>query len=65
MRIKYSGSDSTIERFSITSIDPIVGDWSVTLETEQGLIPQAQAVKDLDVKIKHKIHSEINTAYSD
>ena len=65
LRIKYSGSDSIIERFSITSIDPIVGDWSITLETEEGLIPQAQAVKDLDVKVKHKIHSEINTVYSD
>lgn len=65
LRVKYSGADSTFERFSITSIDPLIGDWTVTLETEEGLIPQAQAGKDLDVKIKHKIHSEINTVYSD
>ena len=65
LRVKYSGADSTLERFSITSIDPIVGDWTVTLETEQGLIPQAQAIKDLSVKIKQKIISEMITVYSD
>ena len=65
LRIKYSGPDSALERFSITSIDPIVGDWTVTLEAEEGFIPLAQAVKDLTVKVKHKIHSEIITVYSD
>jgi len=65
LRIKYSGSDSTLERFSITSIDPIVGDWIVSLEAEEGFIPLAQAVKDLTVKVKHKIHSETITVYSD
>jgi len=65
LRIKYSGPDSTLERFSITSIDPLVGDWTVTLETEEGLIPQAQAVKDLIVKVKHRITSEMITVYSD
>ena len=65
LRIKYSGSDSALERFSITSIDPIVGDWTVTLETEEGFIPQAQAIKDLTVKVKQKIISEMITVYSD
>ncbi|KEQ57391.1 Concanavalin A-like lectin/glucanase protein [Marine Group I thaumarchaeote SCGC AAA799-N04] len=65
LRVKYSGADSALERFSITSIDPIVGDWTVTLETEQGLIPQAQAIKDLNVKVKQKILSEMITVYSD
>ncbi|MCH7966263.1 MAG: Ig-like domain-containing protein [Thaumarchaeota archaeon] len=65
LRIKYSGSDSVLERFSITSIDPIVGDWIVTLEAEEGFIPLAQAAKDLTVKVKHKIHSETITVYSD
>ena len=65
LRIKYSGPDGALERFSITSIDPIVGDWTVTLETEEGFIPQAQAIKDLSVKVKQKIHSEMITVYSD
>jgi len=65
LRIKYSGSDSALERFSITSIDPIVGDWTVTLEAEEGFIPLAQAVKDLTIKVKHRINSEIITVYSD
>ncbi len=65
LRVKYSGPDSTLERFSITSIDPIIGDWTITLETEEGLIPQAQAVKDLPIKVKHKIYSETITVYSD
>jgi hypothetical protein len=65
LRIKYSGPDSTLERFSIISIDPIIGDWTITLETEEGLIPQAQTVKDLSIKVKHKIHSETITVYSD
>ncbi|QDI88856.1 hypothetical protein Nisw_04640 [Candidatus Nitrosopumilus sp. SW] len=65
LRVKYSGADSALERFSITSIDPIVGDWTVTLETEQGLIPEAQAIKDLTVKVKQKILSEMITIYSD
>ncbi|KFM20800.1 hemagglutinin-hemolysin-like protein [Marine Group I thaumarchaeote SCGC RSA3] len=65
LRVKYSGHDSTLERFSITSIDPLVGDWIVTLETEEGFIPQAQAIKDLTVKVKQKIISEMITVYSD
>ncbi|MCH8914235.1 MAG: hypothetical protein IIA82_00005, partial [Thaumarchaeota archaeon] len=65
LRIKYSGSDSALERFSITSIDPLVGDWIVTLETEEGLIPLAQAVKDLTIKVKHRINPETITVYSD
>jgi hypothetical protein len=65
LRIKYSGPDSTLERFSITLIDSIIGDWTITLETEEGLIPQAQAVKDLSIKVKHKIHSKTIIVYSD
>jgi len=66
LRIKYSGPDNSFERFSITSIDPIVGDWTITLEAEEGLIPLAQAVKDLTIKVKHRISiSETITVYSD
>ncbi|MCE2505122.1 MAG: hypothetical protein J4F36_01330 [Nitrosopumilaceae archaeon] len=65
LRIKYSGPDSALERFSITSIDPIVGDWYVTLESQEGLIPQAQAMKDLFVKVNYNMYSETITVFSD
>ena len=45
LRVKYSGPDSTLERFSITSINLIVGDWIVTLETEDGFIPLLKQLK--------------------
>ncbi len=65
LRVKYTGPDNPLERFSITSVDPIVGDWTVTLETEEGFIPQAQALKDTVIKVKYRINSEIITVYSD
>jgi hypothetical protein len=37
-RIRYSGADNVIERFTITSIDPIVGDWGVYKESPDGKI---------------------------
>ena len=42
-RIRYSGIDNVIERFSITSIDPIVGDWQVNKEARSGIIPGVSA----------------------
>jgi hypothetical protein len=64
LRVKYSGADNALERFSITSIDPIVGQWNVSLESEDGLIPQADASEDPIVKIKYRYHSETVTVYS-
>jgi hypothetical protein len=64
LRVRYSGADNALERFSITSIDPIVGQWSVSLETEDGYVQQAHASEDIDVKIKYRYHSEIITAFS-
>ncbi len=54
LRVKYSGADNALERFSITSIDPIVGQWNVSLESEDGLIQQADASEDTVVKIKYR-----------
>ncbi|PIN97863.1 MAG: hypothetical protein COU45_00670, partial [Nitrosopumilus sp. CG10_big_fil_rev_8_21_14_0_10_33_7] len=31
IRVKYSGSDSPLERFSITSVDPLVDNWIISL----------------------------------
>jgi hypothetical protein len=35
-RIRYSGPDNVIERFTITSIDPIVGNWGIYKESTDG-----------------------------
>jgi hypothetical protein len=64
LRVRYSGADNALERFSITSIDPITGQWSVSLESEDGFVQEAHAVKDTIVKIKYRYHSEIITVKS-
>ncbi len=35
-RVRYSGTDNVIERFTITSIDPIVGKWGIYKESADG-----------------------------
>jgi len=52
-RIRYTGADNVLERFSITSIDPIVGQWSIQYKLEDNLIPHALAMQDVTVKIKN------------
>jgi hypothetical protein len=53
-RIRYSGQNNPLERFSITSVDPIVGIWNVTLESDSGIIPEAHAIADVAVKMKYR-----------
>ncbi|MBI5146015.1 MAG: hypothetical protein HZA84_02210, partial [Thaumarchaeota archaeon] len=53
-RVRYSGQNSPLERFSITSVDPIVGNWNVTLESDSGIIPEAHAIADVAVKMKYR-----------
>ncbi|HXG74752.1 MAG TPA: hypothetical protein VNK44_08040, partial [Candidatus Nitrosotenuis sp.] len=53
-RVRYSGSNNPLERFSITSVDPITGTWSVTLESDMGAIPEAQALADVSLKMKYR-----------
>jgi ribosomal protein L7/L12 len=65
IRVRYSGPDSSLERFSITSIDPLVGNWTISLETSDGIIPQVQAMKDMSIKVKYRTHSETITVYSE
>jgi hypothetical protein len=52
-RVRYSGLDSPLERFSITSVDPIEGVWSVSLESDS-MIPEAHASEDTQIKIKYR-----------
>jgi hypothetical protein len=54
-RIRYSGPDATLERFTISSVDPILGHWNVELESNGGIIPQAQAMEKIPLKIKYHI----------
>ncbi len=53
-RVRYSGADSSLERFSITSVDPIVGKWSVEIDSTTDLLPQAQAMGDAFLKVKYQ-----------
>ena len=57
-RIKYSGSENSLERFTITSIDPIVGNWDITLETIDGVSLSSAILENIEVKIKYKSHQE-------
>jgi len=54
LRVKYSGEGSTLERFSITSFDPILGDWKVELESADGVVPYAYAQDDVLMKIQFR-----------
>ncbi|MBI3640596.1 MAG: hypothetical protein HY223_09860, partial [Thaumarchaeota archaeon] len=50
-RVRYSGTDSPVERFSITSVDPIVGQWNTEIDSQQELLPMAHAIQDIFLKI--------------
>jgi len=54
LRVKYSGADSTLERFSITSFEPILGNWKVELESADGAVPYAHAQDEVDMKIQYR-----------
>ncbi|WP_220463407.1 prealbumin-like fold domain-containing protein [Nitrosopumilus sp. b1] len=60
-RIKYSGADSPLERFSITSFDPITGDWLIQLESNDTIISYAEAVHEVIIKIKYRAESSVIT----
>jgi hypothetical protein len=63
-RVRYSGADNVVERFSITSIDPILGKWTVAHEAKEGLIPQAHAIPEGTVKITNDAKSKLITVSS-
>jgi len=64
-RVKYSGADSPLERFSITSVDQISADWNITLESTDNFIPQAYAMQDVHLKVKYRTISEMITVSSE
>jgi hypothetical protein len=53
-RVRYSGPDSPLERFSITSVDPILGSWKVEIDSDNNLIPQVHAMEDVFLKVKYR-----------
>jgi len=53
-RIKYSGPENPLERFTITSIDTIVGEWNITLESSDGTMISKNISDTIQVKIKYK-----------
>jgi len=65
LRISYSGVDNALERFSITSIDPILDQWTISLETEDDVLQEAHATPEPIIKIKYRYHSETVTVFSE
>jgi len=64
-RVKYSGADSPLERFSITSVDQISPNWNITLESMDDFIPQAYAIEDIHLKVKYRTISDLITVGSE
>jgi len=52
-RVRYSGADNVLERFSITSLDSVLGDWRVEIEYDVSPFT-ASAADDLPIKIKYR-----------
>ncbi|MGI0047077.1 MAG: hypothetical protein ACREBB_07820 [Nitrosotalea sp.] len=52
-QVRYSGPDSPLERFSILSVDPIVGPWKVEIESKDSTL-QTQMMNNVLVGIKYQ-----------
>jgi len=52
-RVRYSGADSPLERFSITSLDSVLGEWKVKIESESSEF-MAAAAGDVSIKVKYR-----------
>ncbi len=52
-RVRYSGADNALERFSITSLDSVLGQWSIEIESENSEF-MASAIQDVPIKIKYR-----------
>ena len=65
-RIRYSGADNILERFSITSSGPIVGNWNVNIESPEIFGQSASAQTELWLKVKYRAeHNRSFTVSSD
>jgi hypothetical protein len=53
-RVRYTGSDDPLERFSITSVDSMRGNWKVEIDSASSLLPTAHAMDDVFLKVKYR-----------
>jgi hypothetical protein len=51
-RVRYSGADSPLERFSITSLDSVLGQWNVEIKDNSKFT--AAASIDVSVKVQYR-----------
>ena len=52
-RVRYSGADNVLERFSITSLDSILGEWRIEIESQDSEF-MAAAISDVPIKVKYR-----------
>ena len=52
-RVRYSGDDSPLERFSITSLDSVLGEWKVEI-IDQDSEFLASAAEDVQIKVQYR-----------
>ncbi len=50
-QVRYSGSENSLERFTITSVDPIVGNWDVEIVSQS--VPQNQIMNNVFLIVKY------------
>lgn len=53
-RVRYSGTNDTLERFSITSVDPIVGTWKVEIDSQIDLAVQTHVMDNVSLKVIYR-----------
>ena len=53
-RVRYSGADNALERFSITSLDSVLGEWKVEIEDVPTSEFVASAMQDVPIKVKYR-----------
>jgi hypothetical protein len=51
-RVRYSGENSPLERFSITSLDSVLGKWNVTIVDNSPFT--AAAADDVPIKVQYR-----------
>src|SRR3970282_1139496 len=51
-RVRYSGENSPLERFSITSLDSVLGEWNVAIIENSEFL--AAAAEDVPIKIQYR-----------
>jgi hypothetical protein len=51
-RVRYSGDSSPLERFSITSLDSVLGEWNVQIVDSSEFV--ASAAEDVPIKVQYR-----------